>query len=108
MTIEGATDELVGLIKQAHTLGTIGDVLGWDEQVNLPTGAAEQRGAQHAALAEVVHMANSAGRIGELLGILEGERGQLTTDQRAIVAHARRDYDRATKLPADFVREKAM
>jgi carboxypeptidase Taq len=31
----------------------------------------------------------------------------LSFAQRAVVTHARRDYDRATKLPADFVREKA-
>ena len=33
---------------------------------------------------------------------------QLSADEQAVVANARRDYDRATKLPADFVREKAI
>ena len=107
MTTEAITAELVTRVQRAHTLGTVGDLLGWDEQVNLPPGAAEQRAGQHATLAEVQHAAASDPRIGELLGELEAAAKTLTSDQRAVVAHARRDFDRATKLPADFVRAKA-
>ena len=102
-----ALADLVALVKRAHTLGSIGELLGWDEQVNLPPGAAEQRAAQHAVLAETQHAAASDPRIGEALARLEAAEGQLSADERAIVANARRDYDRATKLPADFVRAKA-
>src|SRR6185295_17626086 len=45
---------------------------------------------------------------GARLAELEAQREALSADQRAVVANARRDYDRATKLPADFVREKAI
>ena len=107
MTIEPALAELTALVQRAHTLGTVGELLGWDEQVNLPPGGAEQRAAQHAALAEAQHAAGSEPRMGELLAGLEQDVGRLTTDQKAVVANARRDYDRATKLPAEFVREKA-
>ena len=99
--------EFTALLKRAHTLGTVGELLGWDEQVNLPPGGAEQRAAQHAALAEAQHAAASAGRIGELLAALEARTGELTQDQAIVVAHARKEFDRATKLPAEFVREKA-
>jgi carboxypeptidase Taq len=88
-------------------LGSIGELLGWDEQVNLPSESAEQRAAQHAALAQSRHAAASELRIGELLALLETESLQLTDDQRVVIYWARRDYDRATKLPAEFVREKA-
>lgn len=107
MSLEATVNELVTLVKRAHTLGTVGELLGWDEQVNLPPAAAEQRAAQHAGLAEAQHAAASEQRIGELLEALEGRKTMLTADQAAIVKNARRDYDRATKLPADFVREKA-
>jgi carboxypeptidase Taq len=105
--IENDVAELVQHLKRAHTFSTIGELLGWDEQVNLPPGAAEQRAIQQALLAETQHAAASAPRMGELLAALEAKNTQLTPEQRAIVANARRDYDRATKLPADFVREKA-
>lgn len=98
--------ELLPLLKRAHTLSTIGELLGWDEQVNLPPGAAEQRAAQHSAMAEVVHAAASAPRMGELLSQLEATP-ELSAETQAVVREARRDYDRATKLPPDFVREKA-
>src|SRR4051812_3776401 len=58
---------LAMLVQRAHILSTVGDLLGWDEQVNLPPGAAEQRAAQHAVLAEVQHTAATNPRIGELL-----------------------------------------
>jgi carboxypeptidase Taq len=99
--------ELVDRIKRGHTLGTVSELLGWDEQVNLPPGAAEQRAGQHALLAEVQHAAASDPRIGDLLSQFESAGQGLDAAEIAIVANARRDYDRVTKLPPDFVREKA-
>lgn len=107
MTLASAFTELTTLVQRAHILGTVGELLGWDEQVNLPPGAAEQRAAQHSALAAAVHAAASDPRLGELLAALESRRTELTSDQIVVVAQARKDYDRATKLPPEFVREKA-
>lgn len=100
--------ELRRLVQHAATLESIAQLLGWDEQVNLPPGAAEQRAAQQAALAMTIQAAGSAPRIGGLLAELEAKGAALDADGRAIVAQARRDYDRATRLPAEFVREKAV
>lgn len=108
MSTVAAISELRALIQRAHTLETVRGLLGWDEQVNLPPGAAEQRATQHAVLAEVHHTAEIAPRIGELLALLEKRQGDLDPAERAIVANARRDYDRAAKLPAGFVQEKAI
>lgn len=116
MTIYDAFTELTALLKRIQILGSVGELLGWDEQVNLPPGAAEKRAAQHAVFAEIHHAAASAPRLGELLACLEtspapvagSETGfRLGADERAVIAHARKEYDRATKLPADFVREIA-
>jgi carboxypeptidase Taq len=84
----------------------VGELLGWDEQVNLPPESADQRAEQHAVLAEATHAAASDRRIGELLEMLEKE--ELDDARRAVVREARKDYDRATKLPPEFVREKAV
>lgn len=101
------TSDLISLIQRAHLLGTVGDLLGWDEQVNLPAGSSDQRAAQQAVLAEAHHAAASDPRWGDLLAQLESAAGTLTADERVIVVQARRDYDRATRLPTEFVREKA-
>lgn len=106
MTIP-AYDELLTTLNRIHHLGTVAGLLGWDEQVNLPPDSADLRAAQHAVMAEVCHQAATDPRIGELLAELEKAAGDLSPDQRAVVREARRDYDRATKLPADFVQEKA-
>ena len=107
MTTDAVLGELTTVLKRAHALSTVGELLGWDEQVNLPGGAAEQRAGQQAALAEAQHAAASDPRIGGWLTTLEADAAHLTDDQRAIVKQARRDFDRATKLPAEFVRDKA-
>ncbi len=106
MTNSTAYAELTDWVKRVHLLGTVAELLGWDEQVNLPPGAADQRGAQQAALAGATHAAASDPRLGAWLAALEADAA-LTPDQRAVVKVARRDYDRATKLPPEFVREKA-
>ncbi|HEY0946010.1 MAG TPA: carboxypeptidase M32 [Opitutaceae bacterium] len=99
-------DSLVGQLKRAHILSTVGGLLGWDEQVNLPPDSADQRAEQLALLAELQHAAASAPGIGRALTELEADH-TLTDDQRVVVREARRDYDRVTKLPPEFVAEKA-
>jgi carboxypeptidase Taq len=107
MNPSAAFSELSERLRRAQLLDSIGQLLGWDEQVNLPTASAAQRAAQHAVLAETAHAALSDPRIGELLTALETDAGKLTSDEQCVMRWARRDYDRATKLPASFVREKA-
>ncbi|MBC8009642.1 MAG: carboxypeptidase M32, partial [Burkholderiales bacterium] len=50
-----AYGELKLRLRRVHTLGSVVGLLGWDEQVNLPAGAAEQRAAQLSLIAELVH-----------------------------------------------------
>jgi len=101
-------DELIAKLRKAHVLGSVGDLLMWDEQVNLPAGSAELRGEQQAVIAQLHHAAISEARVGELVAGLEvGQDGPLDDDARTVVRWARRDHDRATKLPPEFVREKA-
>jgi carboxypeptidase Taq len=97
--------ELTHKLKKAQLLTSVGDVLVWDEQVNLPPASAVFRGDQMAAIAELAHAAISEPRIGELVDALDGE--SLTDDERTVVHWARRDHERATKLPGEFVRTKA-
>lgn len=120
MELDQAYRELVDRLKRPHLLASISELLGWDEQVNLPPDSSDQRAEQQAALAEVTHALASDARIAELLQRLEQATDgagapldprvgpTLTADQQAVVRQARRDFDRATKLPPKFVRERAM
>lgn len=96
--------KLTTALKQIALLDATSGLLGWDEQVNLPPGAAELRGQQNAALAAVVHREFTQPEIDEWL--CELEAGELDADAACVVRETRREYDRAAKLPADFVRRK--
>jgi carboxypeptidase Taq len=99
--------ELTGRLRHLHLLDTLGHLLGWDEQVNLPPDSADLRAEQQSALAQTSHEAGTHPRLGELLTTLEAAAG-LEADQITVVKQARRDYDRATRLPEAFVKEKAV
>ncbi len=100
-------DRLVARLKRAHTIGTVAGLLGWDEQVNLPPDSNDLRAEQSGIMAELHHAATSDPEIGRILTRLEAAAAELNNDQRVVVRESRRDYDRVTRLPADFVAEKA-
>jgi carboxypeptidase Taq len=107
MKTDAAYTELISRLKRAHVLATVNGMLGWDEQVNLPSDSADLRAEQLALVAELQHAAASDSRIGELLELLEGRIDEQSADQRVVLKYSRRDYDRVTRLPPEFVSEKA-
>ena len=110
MTLNTAYAELVADLQRQHSLGSVAELLGWDEQVNLPPQSADQRAEQHAVLADVIHREATNPKTGDILRLFDSKEGlqALSDEQRAVIRQARRDYERATKLPPEFVREKAL
>ncbi|HYE02097.1 MAG TPA: carboxypeptidase M32 [Phycisphaerales bacterium] len=100
--------ELCGLLKEAATLGSIGSLLGWDQETYMPPAAAGHRAQQQALVAGLVHERQSSPRVGELLQACEADPA-LRQDPAAAanLREMRRDYDRATKVPTDLVAELA-
>jgi len=101
-----AYNELITLVKEAALLGSIGSLLGWDERVQMPPRGADHRANQSSLLARKVHEHGTAPRIGELLAQIEAAK-TADPDRAANVREIRRQYDRATKLPASLVEEMA-
>jgi carboxypeptidase Taq len=103
-----AYTELRARLRRVHVLGSVAGLLGWDEQVNLPPGAAAQRGEQMALMAELAHAEATSPSLGAALAACEAApAGALDEEARVVVAAARRDWDRATRLPSALVAEKA-
>ncbi|MCX6936670.1 MAG: carboxypeptidase M32 [Verrucomicrobia bacterium] len=102
-----AYGELLARLRRIHVLGSVAGLLGWDEQVNLPQGAAARRGEQMALLAELAHAEGTAAGLGAVLAACEAGGAELDAEARLVVAGARRDYERATRLPTELVAEKA-
>lgn len=100
-------DQLIARLKRIDVFRSILGILHWDEQVNLPPDSADRRAQQLQELASVHHAAAADPEIGRLLSALESRDLPPGSDAAVVVRHARRDFDRASRLPEDFVREKA-
>ena len=84
-------------------------LLGWDQQTYMPAGAANARAEQMATLSELIHEMSTSKEMGDLIAAGEAEVKSLDpdSDEARTMKKARRDYDKATKLPAELVAELA-
>ncbi len=80
-------------------------VLGWDQLVNMPEGAAADRGEQIATVENILHTKATSDEIGQLLDDLADYRKELEpdSDDARLIKVAKRDYDKQTKVPSEFV-----
>lgn len=100
-----AYETLVKVLREIGTLGSIGALVGWDEQVMLQPGGTTFRADQSALLSRMIHERFTSKLVGDLIAACE--QANLEGDAAVVVREARRDYDRATKLPASLVEELA-
>ena len=89
-------------------LGGVAGLMGWDQQVMMPPKGAETRAHQSTALASLLHERVVDPAFGEAIEQAQATGDTLDEAQRASLREARRDRDRAVKVPADLVRELAM
>ena len=101
-----AYDELLERLRDIDLIGQIGGLVSWDQEVLMPPKAASLRAEQLAWISKTGHQRLTNPRIGELLDALEVTDG-LNDVQTANVRLARESYDKATKLPTEFVEEMA-
>jgi len=99
-------DELNRRVGQVLDVNAAVGLLNWDQEVNMPPKAAGARGQQLATLSGIAHKLFTAPEIGELLKHLQDD-GSLTDDERKLVEETAYDYGKATKLPEEFVEERA-
>jgi len=97
-------------VRRANLLASTAGLLGWDQEVMMPPGGIAFRAEQLTQLAELSHAMRVAPKVGEWLDACEQDDA-LTTDVFSDTAvnlrEIRRDFDRATKLPATLVAEFA-
>ncbi len=84
-------------------------VLHWDQETQMPPGGANGRAEQLATLSRLAHERFTSSTTQELLEAAEATRNQLDpdSDDTALLRVTRRDFTRATKLPPEFVAERA-
>ncbi|MFA6505580.1 MAG: carboxypeptidase M32 [Treponemataceae bacterium] len=108
-----ALKELHGLDLVARRMSRVSAILQWDQETYLPPAAVEERADQLADIEGIAHERATDPRIGHLLEKLGSTTSfpfgdeSLPRLERDFLRAMRRDYDRRTKLPHDFVVSKA-
>ncbi|MFT7486224.1 MAG: carboxypeptidase Taq, partial [Candidatus Paceibacteria bacterium] len=101
-------EALTSCLRETAVLGSVNALVSWDQETYMVGGGAEARSDQLALLAGMVHERQTSSQLGDLISACEadesvGQDGVKSANLREV----RRDYDLATKLPAELVSELA-
>ena len=104
-----AIDRLRELLGQVVDLNAAQALLSWDQETYMPPGGLNARAQQLATLGKLAHERFVSDEVGRLLEELEPLAAELDadSDQARMISVARRDFDKATRLPATLVAELA-
>ena len=110
MNPEQAYEQLVRRMKEITVLGNTAGVLGWDQEVNMPSANAPYRGEQLSLLAGMCHQKFTDPQVGEWIKTAESSKALMedaASDSAVNLREWRHSYDRSTKLPQKLVEEMA-
>jgi carboxypeptidase Taq len=101
-----AWDRLLPRLIELNDIGSAVRLMSWDQAVLLPPKASPGRARAMATMQGFWHERLTSTEMGDLIGELVAE-DSLDDVQRASVRNLKRDYDKATKVPASLVKEIA-
>lgn len=92
-------------LAEINDLESAAALLDWDQSTYMPPGGAQARGRQIATLKRLAHEKFTSGVIGKLLDrLLRYEEGlPHDSDEASLIRITRREYERATRIPASFM-----
>jgi carboxypeptidase Taq len=96
-------DELLERLAEIADLERVGMLLAWDQEVCMPPAGGEARGELRATVGRLTHDRFTDRRVGELLA----EAAPRDEREADVVRVARRDFDKARRVPGDLVAEMA-
>ena len=104
-----ALDHLNALIAESVDLRHAADLVEWDERVYMPPGGAPVHAEMAATLRRLSHEQFTSTRLADALAAAEAatRAADPDGDETRMVAVTRRDFDKATKVPGEFVAEHA-
>jgi carboxypeptidase Taq len=104
-TVEARLTALKRRLLEISDLSYAAAVLGWDQATYMPPGGAEARGRQSATLSKLAHEKSIDPALGRLLDSLVRDAEKLLPDgdDASLIRVARRDFEKAIRLPGDFV-----
>jgi len=99
--------ELKARLLEISNLRGASALLAWDQSTYMPPGGAEARARQMATLDRLAHEKHVDPALGKLLDDLQayGESLAYDSDEASLIRVARRDFERAIRVPSSFVAE---
>lgn len=93
--------ELKTRLAEIHDLNKIGQLLSWDQQTQMTPGGAAVRAEQRSTLGRISHEKFTSDEIGRLLEDLRPYEESLPydSDEASLIRVARKDYDKARRVP---------
>jgi len=104
-SVETTLEELKHRLREIGDLDAAGALLGWDQATYMPPGGAPARARQGAILRRLSHERLVDPALGRLIDELLPHADGLSydTDDASLIRVARRDFEKAIKVPPDFV-----
>jgi carboxypeptidase Taq len=104
-SIESRFAELRQRLLEIADVESAASVLGWDQATYMPPAGAEARGRQGALLRRIAHERSVDAQLGRLIDVLAPWAAGLPANstEGSLVRVARRDFEKARKVPAEFV-----
>src|SRR3954463_12528296 len=101
---QSAFDDLRQRLAEIADLGKTMALLGWDQQGMMPSGGAAIRAEQMATVGRIAHTKFISADVGRLLDDLGdfGEQHEFDSFEASLIRVARRDWEKATKVPPDL------
>jgi carboxypeptidase Taq len=105
--MESKLKELKARLMEVYDLNSAASLLSWDQSTYMPPEGAAARGRQMALLGRIGQEKAIDPAIGRLLDALRPYEESLPydSDDASLIRLARRDYERDTKIPPDFLGE---
>jgi carboxypeptidase Taq len=94
-------------MRDISLIGSAAGLAGWDQETMMPRDAAAIRAEQLSSLSGILHEKFVDRSLGRDLKRLHAKSKSLSPDERVCVREWLRDYEHATKLSEDLVREMA-
>ncbi len=103
--MERKLQELKTRLIEIYDLNAANALLGWDQSTYMPPGGAPARARQSALLSRLAHERLTDPALGQLLDDLQpyAESLPYDADDAALIRVARREFERATRVPSAFV-----
>ena len=98
-------ENMMAHVSRTGALSSAAGILSWDQETMMPREGAAHRAEHMGALSAVIHERNVDPRLGEWLEAIDASA--LDPVEAANVRRARRDHERATRVPARLAEEIA-